>query len=38
VTATVHPSSILRARDEDRAKALESFEADLRFAAGAVTP
>jgi DNA polymerase len=38
VTATVHPSSILRARDEDRAKALESFEADLRFAAEAVTP
>jgi DNA polymerase len=38
VTATVHPSSILRARDEDRAEALESFEADLRFAAEAVTP
>ncbi|HET9310195.1 MAG TPA: UdgX family uracil-DNA binding protein [Actinomycetota bacterium] len=37
VTATVHPSSILRARDEDRASALDSFEADLRFAAGAVS-
>ncbi|HJR97914.1 MAG TPA: UdgX family uracil-DNA binding protein [Actinomycetota bacterium] len=38
VTATVHPSSILRARDQDRASALDSFEADLRFAAQAVTP
>ncbi len=38
VTATVHPSSILRARDVDRAAALKSFEADLRFAAGALTP
>jgi DNA polymerase len=37
VTATVHPLSILRARDEDRQRALDSFESDLRFAAQAVT-
>lgn len=31
--ATVHPSSILRAPDEDRAAAMEGFVADLRVAA-----
>jgi hypothetical protein len=37
VTATVHPSSILRARDDgDRRKALEGFVRDLAFAASAV--
>jgi uracil-DNA glycosylase family protein len=30
VTATVHPSSILRAADEDRAKERAAFVADLR--------
>ena len=30
VTATVHPSSILRARDEDRELQLREFVADLR--------
>ena len=30
VTATVHPSSILRARDEDRELQLAEFVADLR--------
>jgi uracil-DNA glycosylase family protein len=34
VTATVHPSSILRARDDDsRREAMERFVADLRFVA-----
>jgi DNA polymerase len=34
VTATVHPSSILRARsDEERAQAYEAFVADLRVVA-----
>jgi DNA polymerase len=33
VLATVHPSSILRARDEDRQQELERFVADLRTVA-----
>ncbi|HWF57635.1 MAG TPA: UdgX family uracil-DNA binding protein [Candidatus Dormibacteraeota bacterium] len=33
VTATVHPSSILRAPDADRAAAMEAFVHDLRTAA-----
>ena len=37
-TATVHPSSILRAPDDEaRAKAYDGFVADLRIAAGALT-
>jgi DNA polymerase len=30
VLATIHPSAILRARDEDRARELRAFVADLR--------
>ena len=33
VTATVHPSSILRARDEDREREMAAFVADLTAAA-----
>jgi DNA polymerase len=36
VLATVHPSSILRARDEDRQREMERFVADLRIAAQAL--
>ena len=37
VTATVHPSSILRARDEEsRREAMEEFVADLRVVAGEI--
>jgi DNA polymerase len=37
VTATVHPSSILRARDEDsRREAMEQFVADLRVVAAEI--
>jgi uracil-DNA glycosylase len=36
VTATVHPSSILRTDDDARDAAMEAFVADLRFLAGAV--
>jgi uracil-DNA glycosylase len=36
VLATVHPSSILRSRDEDRRAAMRQFVADLRVAAGAL--
>jgi DNA polymerase len=36
IMATVHPSSILRAPDEDRDKAFEAFSADLAVAAAAV--
>jgi DNA polymerase len=36
VTATIHPSAILRAPDEERAAARESFAADLRAAATAL--
>jgi DNA polymerase len=34
--ATVHPSSVLRARDEDRARELAAFTADLRVAGEAL--
>jgi DNA polymerase len=38
VTATVHPSSILRARDEDsRRDAMEQFVADLRVVAAEIS-
>ena len=38
VTATVHPSSILRARDEDsRREAMEQFVADLRVVAAEIS-
>jgi uracil-DNA glycosylase family protein len=37
VTATIHPSAILRQRtDEDRRREMELFVADLRFAASAL--
>jgi DNA polymerase len=36
VVATVHPSSILRARDEDRERERAAFVADLRVAAAAL--
>jgi DNA polymerase len=36
VLATVHPSSILRGRPEDRQAAVEALVADLRVAAGAL--
>jgi uracil-DNA glycosylase family 4 len=36
VTATVHPSSILRATDEDREVQMKAFVEDLRGAAAAV--
>jgi uracil-DNA glycosylase len=37
VTATVHPSSILRSRDEDeRRTAFDAFVQDLRFAAATI--
>jgi uracil-DNA glycosylase len=36
VTATVHPSSILRGRPDDRKRAMDAFVADLRVAASAL--
>lgn len=36
VLATVHPSSVLRARDDDRRRAYADFVADLRVAAKAI--
>lgn len=38
VFATVHPSSILRARDEERDREYEAFVRDLRAVADATTP
>jgi uracil-DNA glycosylase len=34
IVATAHPSSVLRGRSEDRAKAFDALVADLRFADG----
>ncbi|HKX25736.1 MAG TPA: uracil-DNA glycosylase, partial [Actinomycetota bacterium] len=34
VMATIHPSAILRAEDEDREQEYERFVADLRILAG----
>ncbi len=37
VLATVHPSSVLRGRSEDRERAFEALTADLRVAAGVLS-